>query len=175
MKSIPLILVVAALAPAQVTRLANGQVPSRFPVQPTSFDCSADGTVVNSVTGEPIARAHVNAIPNGTAGYSTVTDSSGKWAISNMGCAPGVVQVTRPGFLQNPPGGAFRRVTLVSGSPVHDLKTELIPQSVAFGKVLDDQGDPVMGAQVTALVSRVVDGHLRFQASGMSRANDLGE
>jgi len=165
-----LIVITAVLASGQVFKSGQASPP------PTSFDCSADGTVVNSVTGEPIARAHVNATPNGTAGYSTVTDSSGKWALSNMGCAPGVVQVTRAGFLQNPQGGA-QRLTLVSGSPVHDLKTALIPQSVAFGKVLDDQGDPVMGAQVTALVLRVVDGRPRFQIAGIGTGmtNDLGE
>jgi hypothetical protein len=178
MRSIPLILFVAVLARAQIARQANGAVVSQ-PPPPTSFDCSADGTVVNSITGEPIARAHVNVIPNGAAGYSTVTDSSGKWALSNMGCAAGVLQVTRPGFLQNTPnsrtGGPFRRLTLISGSPVHDLKTELTPQSVAFGKVLDDQGDPVMGAQITGWSSHVVDGRSRFQQAGLTTTNDLGE
>jgi hypothetical protein len=168
-KSIPLILIAAVLAFGQGAVLRPGQTPP----PPTSFDCSADGTVVNSVTGEPIARAHVLVTPNG--GYSTVTDSSGRWTLSNMGCATGVLQVTRPGFLQNPPGGAFRRLTLVSGSPVHDFKTELTPQSVAFGKVIDDQGDPVQGAQVTALASHVVDGRLRFQQTAFGTTNDLGE
>ena len=171
MKSIPLILVVAALARAQVTRFANGQA-ARFPVQPTSFDCSADGTVVNSITGEPIARAHVNLIVGGTT-YSSTTDSSGKWTLSNLGCLTGQLQVTRPGFLTA--GVAFRRVELISGSPVHDVNVKLIPQAVAWGKVLDDQADPVMGAQVTVLASRVVDGRLRFQQAGSSMTNDLGE
>ncbi len=172
MKSIPLILIAVVLAPAQITRQTNGVVVTQ-PPPPTIFDCSADGTVANSVTGEPIARAHVNVVPGGSAGYSTITDSSGKWTLSNMGCAAGVLQITRPGFLANPQ--AFRRVPLVSGSPVHDLKTELIPQSVAFGKVLDDQGDPLMGAQVTALASHVADGRPRFQQTGMGITNDLGE
>jgi hypothetical protein len=153
-KSIPLILIAAVLA--------FGQQPP-----PTSFDCSADGTVINSITGEPIARARVNVTPNGTAGYSTVTDSSGRWAISNMGCAPGQFQVTRPGFLQN----SVRRLA----PPVHDLRTELIPQSVAWGKVLDDQGDPVMGAQITALAAHVVNGRPQFQPTNSSGTNDLGE
>lgn len=179
MKSIPLILIAAVLAPAQATRQANGQFISQQPPPPTIFDCSADGTVVNSVTGEPIARAHVNVIPNGSAGYSTITDSSGSWSLSNMGCAAGVLQVTRPGFLQNTPnsgaGGPFRRLTLVSGSPVHDVKTELVPQSVAFGKVLDDQGDPVVGAQISGWSSHVVEGRSRFQQAGLTITNDLGE
>ena len=69
----------------------------------------------------------------------------------------------------------FRQITLISGSPVHDLKIELIPQSVAWGKVTDRQGDPVMGVQVTALASRVVDGRARFQQAASGMTNDLGE
>jgi hypothetical protein len=171
MKSIPLILIAAVLAPAQIPRSASGAIALQPPT-PSSFDCSADGTVVNSVTGEPIARAHVNVISGGTT-YSAATDSSGRWTLSNLGCATGQMQVTRPGFLTA--GVAFRRLTLISGSPVHDLKTELIPQSVAWGKVLDDQGDPVMGAQVTVLASRVADGRPRFQQAGLGTTNDLGE
>jgi hypothetical protein len=170
-KSILLILIAAVPAFGQGAVFKPGQPPP----PPTSFDCAADGAVVNSVTGEPIVRAHVTVTPNGAAGYSTITDSSGRWALSNIGCAAGVLQVTRPGFLSNPPGGAFRRLTLISGSPVHDLKTELVPQSVALGKVLDDQGDPVMGAQVTTLASHVVDGRPRFQQTAFSTTNDLGE
>ena len=69
----------------------------------------------------------------------------------------------------------YGALTLVSGSPVHDLKTELTPQSDAIGKVLDDQGDPVMSAQVSVLGSRVVDGRSRFQQTGSGMTNDLGE
>jgi len=168
-----LILITAVLAPAQVTRSASGAAVSQPPAA-SSFDCSADGTVVNSITGEPIARARVNVTSGGSA-YSTATDSSGRWSLSNMGCAQGLLQVTRSGFLQNRTGGVPRRLVLISGAPVHEIKTELTPQSVAFGKVLDDQGDPVMGAQVTVLASRVVDGRPRFQQAGAGTTNDLGE
>jgi hypothetical protein len=144
----------------------------------TSFDCAADGTVLNAVTGEPIARARVN-VQAGEGAYSAATDASGRWALTGMACVPAAMQVTRPGFLQNiqngRAGASFRSLPLVSGSPVHDLKTELIPQSVAFGRVLDDQGDPVTGAQVTVFGLRVVDGRPRFQQAGTGTTNDLGD
>jgi hypothetical protein len=144
----------------------------------TSFDCAADGTVLNAITGEPIARARVN-VTAGDGANTTATDASGRWNLTGMACVTATMQVTRPGFLQNTPnartGGAFRALPLVSGSPLHDLKTELTPQSVAFGRVLDDQGDPVMGAQVTVFGSRVVDGRSRFQQAGTGTTNDLGD
>ncbi len=207
MKSIPLVLTTAFLAAAQIPVVApngvqrpgaplfEGQagivssqtgafssrtdfIPGSAP-QPSAFDCAADGSVVNSVTGEPIVRAHVNIIAAGNA-YSTSTDSSGRWMLSGLACTRAQLQVTRPGFLQNTfagPGrpGSIRGISLASGSPAHDLKTELVPQSVAYGKVQDDQGDPVMGAEVTILAARVADGRLRFQRAGGMMTNDLGE
>jgi hypothetical protein len=172
MKSILLVLVIAAAAPAQFRSAIVVQQPT-----PSSFDCAADGSVTNSVTGEPIARARVVVNAAGTA-YSTSTDSSGRWTLSNLGCAPGMLQVTRVGFLPGGSSGMLRgaqRLALSSGSPVHDVKTELTPQSVAFGKVVDDQGDPVMGAQVLALTARVNAGKLKLQQTGATITNDLGE
>jgi hypothetical protein len=179
-RSIALILLAAAPMCAQgVVKNAVGQVVPRPPVQPTSFDCAADGTVVNSATGEPVVRARVS-ITAGDYAYSAVTDGSGGWALANLACTSAQMQITRIGFLQ---GGAarqtdaspFRVLRLTSGSPVHAIRTELTPQSVAYGKVVDDQGDPVLGVTVSAMSARVFDGRIRFQPGGSTQTNDLGE
>lgn len=184
LRSISLILVISTLARAQgpppagtQVRAANGslvtgRISSQPPPAPASYDCAADGTVVNSVTGEPIARAHVNIVTAATA-YSTTTDPAGRWALANLGCAPAQLNATRPGFLRNAASAAS--FPLVPGSPVRGLKTELVPQSVAWGRVLDEQGDPLMAVQITALVAHVVDGRFRFQQGGSTTTNDLGE
>jgi hypothetical protein len=173
-KSIALILTAASFSFAQLpVKMANGQQANQQinqPPQPTSFDCAVDGSVVNSQTGEPIARAHVTLQSSG-ATPSTSTDASGRWSLSNVACAPAPLIVTRPGFLQQ----ARRAVTLVPGSPVHDVKVELTPQSVFYGKVIDDQGDPVMGAEVAVFIARVAEGRVSFQRNFGSNTNDLGE
>jgi hypothetical protein len=140
------------------------------PPQPASFDCAIDGSVVNSQTGEPIARAHITLNSAGSPA-STSTDSSGRWSLSNVACAPAPVMVTRTGFLQQ----SRRAANLVSGSPVHDMKIELTPQSVFYGKVLDEQGDPVMGAEVAVFVARIAEGRVTFQRNFGGPTNDLGE
>jgi hypothetical protein len=165
-----LLLIAAASASAQNAVIRPAAV---------NFDCAADGAVVNAITGEPIARARVN-VTAGEGAYSTATDTSGRWSLAGMACVQGRLQVTRPGFLQNTPNSRravdpLRPLPLVSGSPVRDLKTELTPQSVAWGKVQDDQGDPVMGAQVTVFGSHIVDGRSRFQQAGTGTTNDLGD
>ena len=163
MKSILFLLAAAALA------FGQGAIAGIAP-QPTAFDCAVDGVVVNSLTGEPIPRARVDLILPG-ATSSASADSSGKWNLSNVTCGTAPVTVTRPGFVQK----ASRPLTLLSGAPVHDVKIELTPQSVFYGRVLDDQGDPVIGAQIGVLVSRVVDGQVRFQRTGSGGTNDLGD
>jgi hypothetical protein len=147
------------------TTVAFGQAP-----QPTAGDCAVEGVVVNSLTGEPIPRAHVDwVIPGATSSASA--DSSGKWNLSRIACGTAPVLVTRPGFIQK----VGSPLTLVSGSPVHDLKIELTPQSVFYGRVLDDQGDPVMGGRIGVLASRVVDGRISFQRVAGENTNDLGD
>src|SRR5208283_3084896 len=108
---------------------------------PVRTDCAVDGNVVNSLTGEPVPRARVLLM--GPIPQFVAADNSGHWSFSNVACGPIQIAATRPGFLQPTPQ---RFQALTSGSPVHDVKVQLTPQSVIFGKVVDDQGDPVMNA-----------------------------
>lgn len=50
-----------------------------------------------------------------------------------------------------------------------------MPQAVFYGKVVDDQGDPLMGVEVGVLAAHVVDGKFAYQRSGGGMTNDLGE
>ena len=93
----PILLLLAA------TALALGQES-----RPTALDCAVDGFVVNSLTGEPIPRAHVT-LGAGTASSSATADSSGKWNFSGVACAEAALAVERPGFVQKP----GRRLTLL--------------------------------------------------------------
>lgn len=179
--------VLAQVSFAQVpaARDATGQLIGRLgaaaptaPQPPARTDCAADGSVVNSITREPVVRAHVSFNAAGSS-YTTTTDSGGRWAMASLACAPGQLIVTRPGFMNsNGPGrGAvgLRSITLVPGSPARDLATDLVPQAVAWGKVVDMDSDPVQNAQVILLALRVVDGRPRFQQAGQAMTNDLGE
>jgi hypothetical protein len=142
-----------------------------LPAQPPSLpsNCAADGVVVNSMTGEPIPRAHVMALVSQTAGTA---DNLGHWSLTNITCGRLQITATRPGFLN---GGVRDPLTITAESPAHDVRIQLTPQSVVFGKVTDEQGDPVMNAQVSVLASRVVGGRRAFQMTAAMQTNDLGE
>ncbi len=162
------------ISPFGQVGMANGQ-----PQAPVKTDCAADGYVVNAITGEPIARARIT-LTGGNGQSSAAADSSGHWSFSNVACGQVQLMANRPGFL-NTMGrmpimrAPFHPVVLTSGSPVHDIKIPLTPQAVIVGKVVDDQGDPIMYVQVTALSSRVVEGRRTFQPTGNINTNDLGE
>jgi len=139
-----------------------------FAQSPEAKNCSADGFVVNSVTGAPIARASVSV--NKTA--AVLTDVMGRWSLESLPCGDVVLSASRQNFLTD------RRqqvVSLVPSSPLHDVKIQLEPQAVMTGHVLDDQGDPLEHAQIFAMPSSVIDGVRRFEARSMAMTNDIGE
>jgi hypothetical protein len=150
------------------------------PQDPPS-DCAADGSVVNGLTGQPLRRANVSTGYSSPSGTST--DADGKWTISGIACGGIIFTAEKDGFIQNSYGRpaakaqvntALKPVTLTSGNVVHGLKIELMPESVATGRVLDDAGDPVSGAQVRAMRSFLREGKRMMLPSGYASSDSSG-
>jgi hypothetical protein len=148
-------------------------VPAILTAQPQPrampSDCAVDGFVFNAVTKEPVVRAHVIA-PQSEAW--AVTDATGHWSLSNIRCGRFQAAATRTGYLI---GRVQNAVTLTSGAPSHDVRLELTPQAVVTGTVTDEAGDPVLGAQISVMRSRVMQGRRSFFAVSGVQTNDLGE
>ncbi len=140
---------------------AFGQVPD-------AAKCSIDGSLVNSATGAPVARGRV-VIAEAHESWFAETDAKGTWSVDRIDCGRATISLDRPGFL--------RKTTeaLTVNGPLHNLKLELTPQSVIAGRVQDDQGDPVQGANISLLTSRVSNGLRALQATGGMATDDRGE
>lgn len=126
---------------------------------PLATDCAASGTVVNAVTGEPIPRAMVSL--SGQSNTGSATDSNGQWSVTNQTCGFITPTATHPGFITGSYGQqqtVFRRLELVSGSPMRDLKITLMPEGTISGRVQDENGDPIEGAQITVARVAVLNG-----------------
>jgi hypothetical protein len=144
---------------------------------PTS--CSLDGTVVNSLTGAPVARAHISIVETddtfSTASGFAESDVSGKWSAGHVPCGRVTVAVNRVGFRRSRKSPLDPNVLLVANSPIHDVKLILAPQAVLAGRVVDDEGDPIINAQVSLMTARVINGIRGVQASTSAMTDDRGE
>lgn len=140
-------------------------------------DCSADGSVVNSVNAAPIPRARVTLMQTPGDSFTVMTDATGRWSMAHVACERVIITASRAGFLlsgQLTPGP--RTVSLTAGTPLHDVKIELSPQAVLAGRIMDDQGDPVQGVQVSLMTVRLVNGVRGLQQGyPATTSNDLGE
>jgi len=147
------------------------------PPAPAQKPGQVDGVVTNSATGDPVKKA--NVILQGTARYTAVTDAAGHFHIDNV--TPGQYQpmATKDGFIpplgDRWPAGA-KLVSVAEEQEVKDLVVKLVPLATVNGRVLDEDGDPMMGAQVQALryVYRQA-GTRQLQPAGFASSNDLGE
>ena len=114
---------------------------------------SVAGTVTNSVTGEPILRAHVTFTctsedrQQNPPVYGALSNEKGQFAITKMQPGNCSVGVQRPGFAAPRNTGS---IPFSSGMHKEDMKLSLTPAGAIAGRVLDAAGEPVEGASVSA-------------------------
>jgi len=153
--------------------LLGGQ--SSAPTKPGKVE----GVVINSVNNDPVKKASVTLQAFGRpANYSTVTDAAGHFQFDSV--EPGRYQATanRDGFRtpRQYPGNRFEKAIVVAEEQqVKDLVVKLLPLAMVNGHVFDDDGDPLVRAQVQALRYMYNQGHRQLNPVGFASTNDLGE
>jgi hypothetical protein len=123
------------------------------------------GVVVNSATGQPIARALVDA------GFdAALTDGEGHFELR---LPEGGQQLTvrRPGFSEKQED-SVHRVKVSAQMP--ELQFSLPPAASLTGHVTLSSGEDAAGIHFTAYHRQVVDGHSRWMTSGMAETNSEG-
>jgi hypothetical protein len=89
-----------------------------------------------------------------------------------------MLNVRRQGFVVNddPLGSLNLQVPLGEGQQVTGLALRMTPQSVIAGKVLDENGEPVVGAEVFAQRAGTASGSIvPIMNAGTEKTNDIGE
>jgi hypothetical protein len=136
---------------------------------------SIEGLVTNSVTGGPVKKAAISA-RNTTKPfqYSVTADSSGHFRFDNVEPGSYVLIATCSGFAF--PNGVRQQPSIVAeDGHVRDVELKLDPFGRISGKVVDEDGDPVEGAVIHAMLLFYDAQGRRFNPSGASQTNDLGE
>jgi hypothetical protein len=122
------------------------------------------GSVVNSATGEPVARALVDV-----AGLrSVMTGADGHFEVDGVS---GTVYVTakRPGFGSD---GHAQQVT--PDAATEPIVIKLVPKSRISGTVVDEDGNPVEGSVVQCLHQQIVNGRKEWQTVQGGNTDEAG-
>ena len=144
--------------PGQVPAGESSTAPSRGPARPTSEkqDGGHEATSDASVPGEVALRGRVldgsgRAIAGaevGAGGRTALTDAAGAYEIRVPRPSAGLLTVTAR-FPRFEP--AEREIRVPSSGEVPEEEFRLSPDLVVAGRVVDDEGTPVAGAQVLLL------------------------
>jgi Carboxypeptidase regulatory-like domain len=167
------------LAASLAATLAAAQTVSSS-AQPSSR-AVIEGIVTKDPGGEPVKKALIEVIAENQADggdYTAVTGVDGMFRVE--GVLPGRYRlfVERTGFLEVDKHRARsegRVLTLAAGQDLKDVQIRLQAAAVVQGRVVDEDGDPLPGAEVTVLRQTFASGHNHWEQVGGERTNDLGE
>jgi protocatechuate 3,4-dioxygenase beta subunit len=164
--------------------ISSAQAPSRNPKSDLAKkdECSISGMVIKLAGSAPLkgAKVQLRSIEDRSHTMAIVTDVGGYFVLK--GLAPGSynLSVSKNGFVdqqygQRKPGDPGSVLTLRLGQDLKDLLFRLIPSAVISGRILDEEGDPLPWAAVSAVREVYSDGKRRLSSEATFRTNDLGE
>lgn len=175
---------VAATADAQAR--GGQRVPPRM-TQGEAADVEGTsairGQIVAADTGAPIRRAQVRAAsPDARASRVTITDAEGRFEIANLPAGRYTVTASKGGFVtlqygQRRPGESGNQLDLGDGEVLDKVVLPLPRGSVIAGRIFDEYGDPVAGADVRAMQYRYLAGARRLvpgTGNSRGRTDDQG-
>lgn len=130
---------------------------------------SVRGSVVNSVTGEPIARALVNL--QGQSQQMTMTDANGSFRFEGVPAGRATLAAERPGFFRTD-----ERARIFSiATDIDNRVIALSPQAVISGRVASIQNVPIEDLPVHFYRRVYVNGRAQWQMASMTTSDDDGQ
>jgi len=169
----------ALFALAQSPSADEGSAVSRAAGHPAKAVVA--GLVTKDPGSEPVKKALIELIAESqTEGgnYTALTGVDGGFRIENV--VPGRYRlfVERAGYQEIDKRSRRtegRALTLTAGQELKGLVIRLQAAAVVEGLVTDEDGDPLLEAQVAVLRQTFVAGRSRWEQVGAERTNDLGE
>lgn len=129
------------------------------------------GSVINTVTHEPVARALVTF--SGEATGSMLTDSEGRFEFSSVPAGRCILQARRPGFFAKGAGqDAYQSFPV--GPKNEDVTLALEPAGSITGHAVLSTSDPGDGIRVQLMSRTVQEGRARWQLAATKNTNSDG-
>jgi hypothetical protein len=149
--------------------------------QPKTGTAILRGRVLASDTGAPIRRAQVRIMSPDIGAKTALTDAQGRFEFKELPASRFNMSVTKSGFVamqygQNRPFEPGRPIELADAQVMEKADISLPRGSVLAGRVVDEFGEPVADANVSAMRMQFTNGRRRLMQSGRNATtNDLGQ
>ena len=139
--------------------------------------CRVEGQVL-SLAGAPLKRATVRLqftgqqTPSVTpTNYSATSDNEGKFLFEEVTPGTYILSAQRTGYINQSygaksPGSGMTPLKLDAGQVMKGLVFKLVPQGMIFGRLVDDDGDPLPGFTVQTSRWAFVNGKKQLQMTG---------
>jgi len=180
--------VMACLAAALIVALGAAQQSSKPPAASTSV---AIGRVIDATTGRPIAGAIVTLFgtaalpppraghPAGAPGPRLMTNGAGQFVARGLRKGSLFVVVTKGGYVdatnaQSRPEGTAQRIDVKEGQRITDIEVRMWRNAVIAGTVIDEAGEPVVGAHVQSYRRGFAAGRAIFTPTASTTTDDRG-
>jgi hypothetical protein len=125
------------------------------------------GTVIDSITHQPIARALVDSHQQG----AVLTDNNGHFEF-DLPAGSVSFMVRRPGY--EPARESIHDHRVQVGPNIPDLTFTLTPEAFITGQVTLSTADPADGIRVIAYHKRIVNGHPQWSIQNAATTNSEG-
>jgi protocatechuate 3,4-dioxygenase beta subunit len=139
------------------------------------------GRVVAMDTGQAIRRAQVRLTGSELGMKTALTDGNGRYEFKELPAGRVNLSVSKGGFVnmqygQTRPFEPGRPIELADGQLMEKVDVALPRGSVVSGRVVDEFGEPVTDAMVTAMRMSYAGGRKRLVPAGrLGQTNDLGQ
>lgn len=143
---------------SRATLNAQDTAPQTYPVR---------GTVIDSITRQPIARALVDSHQQG----AVLTDNDGHFELNLTAGSTNLI-VRRPGY--EPMTGMLRGHNIQVGPNTPDLTFTLTPEATITGQVTLSTADPADSIQVIAYRHHLVNGRMQWAMQSAATTNSEG-
>lgn len=182
-----MMILVALDVRAQQTRVV---LPSRpqAPAQTSAGTGAITGTVVDAASGRAIADAIVTLEgrrPGPRPGppiqsYLQVTTPKGRFAFLDLPASETYfLTAKKPGYLDGgygriDPRGPSAPLALKDGQWLGDVRVTMSHPGSISGTVVDERGEPIVGAHVRVLPQVLISGRTQWLAGAIARTDDRG-
>jgi protocatechuate 3,4-dioxygenase beta subunit len=144
--------------------------------------CVVAGTVTSLATGEPLKKVDVTLTsesPDKHRPQSVITDAAGHFSIDHIQPGRYEMAISRDGYLtqryaQETGEGPGAVLSLGAGQKMTDLIFRLQKTAVITGRVVDEDGEPMIRAPVEVLRRRNVNGTVKFEPLSSENTDDQG-